>query len=119
MNAAIGIMIINAQYMLATPILAFSAFFKSYDFFDNSSPRLFIIGLFRKEVNFYLVSPLLMNYLFQSWGFIYLKTTAARAPPAKFPTRNTQSICPLLNPIRVIPRATAGLNTPPDIGPTA
>jgi hypothetical protein len=46
-----------------------------------------------------------------------LNIMAASAPPAKFATKNTQRLLSLLNPIMVIPIATAGFMAQPEILP--
>ena len=48
-----------------------------------------------------------------------LKASAATTPPAKSPTRWIQTLAPRTRSMTVMPTATAGLNAPPEMAPTA
>src|ERR671917_2952268 len=52
-------------------------------------------------------------------GWVALKAYAASAPPRSSDTRKIQMLTQLERPMRLIPTATAGLNAPPEIEPTA
>ncbi len=54
-----------------------------------------------------------------SSGLRALNAIAAPIPPRKLAIRNTHMLEISINPIIIIPTATAGLNAPPDTLPTA